>query len=76
MCGNVDLSRGQFSKIPWLFFEYHSSPGLKHSFSPQSRSGTVTELITSEFVRTVAIVNHGGIREFLDYSETLIDQFS
>lgn len=74
--GNVDLSKERFNKLPWLLFEYHSSPGVKHSFSPRSRSGNVTDLITSEFVRTVAIVNHEGIREFLDYSETLIDQFS
>jgi len=30
--GDIDLSKDKFESVPWLWYQYHMSPGLKHSF--------------------------------------------
>lgn len=69
--GNVDLADSRFTERPWVAYQYHLSPGLKHAASPAERSGSLTELMDSEYVRTIAVVNASGVEEFLRWSSQL-----
>ncbi len=67
--GDIDLSRDTFKSVPWLWYQYHMSPGLKHSsiYKPKDQI-KVEEFIESKYIRTVAIVTPSGIEEFLLYT--------
>jgi hypothetical protein len=64
MTGNIDLTKWGFEKVDWLWFQYNTSPGIKHSLSFHNWE-RLEELMANEFVRSVAIVNSAGIRDFL-----------
>jgi hypothetical protein len=67
--GNIDLSKDKFESVPWLWYQYHMSPGLKHtSISRPKDQIKVEEFIESKYIRTVAIVSPGGIEDFLLYT--------
>jgi hypothetical protein len=72
--GAVDLSKGNFNKLDWLWLQYNTSPGIKHSFSPETtmRADALETLMDDEFVRTVAIVSSAGIADFLEYTTDTI----
>jgi hypothetical protein len=64
--GDIDLSKDKFESVPWLWYQYHMSPGLKHSSIYQPKEQVkVEEFIESKYIRTVAIVSPSGIEEFL-----------
>ena len=67
--GDLDLSKDKFEPVPWLWYQYHMSPGLKHSsiYKPKDQI-KVEEFIESKYIRTVAIVSTDGIEEFLLYT--------
>src|SRR5262249_48165572 len=51
----------------WLFYQYPQSPGLKH----EVQRGTISQnpfsnMVARDFIRSVAIVSPGGLREFLE----------
>lgn len=56
---------------PWLWFQYHVSPGLQHGVERQAPKEedfsrpTLGDLIELEYARTIAIVGSGGIDAFL-----------
>lgn len=64
--GNIDLSNDKFESVPWLWYQYHMSPGLKHSsvYEPRERI-KVEEFIEAKYIRTIAIVSADGIEDFL-----------
>ena len=67
--GDIDLSKEKFESLPWLWYQYHMSPGLKHtSISPPRDQIKVEEFIESNYIRTIAIVSTDGIEEFLLYT--------
>ncbi len=67
--GDIDLSKDKFESVPWLWYQYHMSPGLKHTSIYQPREQIkVEEFIESKYIRTVAIVSPSGIEEFLLYT--------
>ena len=69
--GQVDLGDAQVKQVPWLWLQYHVSPGLQHSvdrnFSDDDRAGRpdLGRLLELEFARTIAVVGSGGIDAFL-----------
>lgn len=67
--GDIDLSKDGFESVPWLWYQYHLSPGLKHTsvYKPQDEI-KVEEFIEAKYIRTVAIVSASGIEEFLLYT--------
>lgn len=67
--GTVDLSRDSFEQVPWLWYQYHTSPGLRHSH-PLDRGHitSVDGLMDTFYVRTIAIVGHGGLEPFLRWT--------
>lgn len=69
--GNVDLGDSRFTERPWVAYQYHQSPGLKHAASPAERPGSLTELMDSEYVRTIPVVSAAGVAEFLRWSSEI-----
>lgn len=66
--GNVDIEDANFNEQQWLFYQYHLSPGIKHSSSPINRPTTIGGFMDSEYIRTIAIVSASGIEPFLQWS--------
>jgi hypothetical protein len=66
--GKIDLSNSSFTSVPWILYQYHLSPGLKHAYSPEDKPKALGGLMESEFARTIPIVSPSGIPEFLDWS--------
>lgn len=69
--GEVKLDSSKVTAKPWLWFQYHISPGLRHSLDrqvpndePFRRIG-LGDLLELEYARTVAIVGADGIDAFL-----------
>lgn len=66
--GKINIEDADFIEKPWLFYQYHLSPGIKHSASPDDRPPSIGSIMDSEYVRTIAIVNSSGIESFLRWS--------
>ncbi len=63
--GNVALKADDIKEVPWLFYHYNQSPGLKHSLNSSSLASTLQEVLYSEYVRTIAVVSASGVTDFL-----------
>ncbi len=66
--GKVDLSNSVFAEKDWLMYQYHQSPGIKHSSSPENMPSDLSKLLNTEFIRTIPIVSATGIASFLKWS--------
>jgi hypothetical protein len=55
-------------KLPWLAFDYHQSPELKHSLLEGGPSEDLSNFLGSHYARTVCIVASEGIDDFLSWS--------
>jgi hypothetical protein len=66
--GKVELTGTNFSKKDWILYQYHTSPGLKHSFSPPDCPSTLGALMEAEYIRTIPLVSPAGILDFLNWS--------
>ena len=51
--------------VPWLWYDYPQSPGLKHSVPQHIASHGLAILLYDRFVRTIAIVTPKGMKDFL-----------
>lgn len=66
--GKIDPSQmGQVKEERWVFYQYHQSPGLKHSLSSLASKRELAPLLDSEYVRTIPIVNAQSIVPFLEH---------
>lgn len=69
--GQVVPGSNDVVEKPWLWLQYHVSPGLQHGIDrqvpkdePFSRA-TLGDLLELEYARTIAVVGSGGIDAFL-----------
>lgn len=70
--GKVDLTKMNCEKQSWVVYQYHMSPGLKHSSSPLKLLNSFGEIMDSEYIRTIPIVSPSGIESFFNWaSESL-----
>ena len=52
--------------VQWLWYQYHQSPGLKHSVQETNFPVTdIEDTLFREFMRTIAVVTPAGLKEFL-----------
>jgi hypothetical protein len=65
LTGDLDKSKCDFEEVPSLYYQYHSSPGIKHSLDAKFQNNELPRLMQSEFVRTIAVVNSAAIGEFM-----------
>jgi hypothetical protein len=68
--GEIGQSDVHWNNVPYLFYQYHLSRGIKHSLkrfavTDESLIGGLSYSLLSEFIRTVAIVSASGIETFL-----------
>ncbi len=64
--GNIDSSKIHLQPRDWLYYQYPVSPGLKHSAERGSQPREFADLLEVDYLRTIAIVNAGGIGSFFD----------
>lgn len=69
--GKVELKDTKFQERPWIAFQYHLSPGIKHTASPSETPASLHAFMDSEYVRTIPIVTPGGIAAFLKWSSQI-----
>ena len=67
--GEMDPASLAPTPVPYLFYQYPVSPGIKHTAQPvpvqgSNYSGALSQAFASEFLRTIVVVNAGGIAEF------------
>jgi hypothetical protein len=69
---DVDLSTGKvpnetlkLKEQPFVYYQYHLSPGIKHRVDPRNISDELSRLLASEYIRTIPIVTATGIKEFI-----------
>jgi hypothetical protein len=63
--GNLPTESVKTRSKDWLWYQYHLSPGLRHSQFGLDRSSSISDALTHEFARCIAIVSPSGIDEFL-----------
>lgn len=67
--GNVALEQHKFEQANWIWFQYHTSTGLKHPHVIESDIvANFEHLMDSEYIRTIAIVSATGLDQFLIWS--------
>jgi len=69
--GNIDLSNSSFSEQEWVTYQYHLSPGIKHSSSPIAPTGDWGKFLNTEYIRSIPVVSPNGIELFLKWSSRL-----
>lgn len=71
LTGKVDITRAGFRNVPWLSYQYHLSPGVKHSFWQGNGPSDFPALLDLDFIRTIPIVSASGIATFLGWTYNL-----
>lgn len=80
--GKLASNDQRINEEPWVFYQYHRSPGLRHSLSigddstlaqyvpwpqyPFHGQDSLPELLDREYVRTIPVVNAKSFRRFLE----------
>jgi hypothetical protein len=65
--GISDVNNKELKSLEWLCYQYHTSPGIKHSRSPLAKPSDLGTLMQSEYIRTLPIVSPTGIEPFLKW---------
>jgi hypothetical protein len=63
--GQCAISDCEFREVDWLFYQYHLSPGIKHTATRDKECKEIAELLHYECVRTIPIVTAHGVPKFL-----------
>ena len=66
--GNVNLQSGQLERVPWIWYQYNVSPGIKHATEPQEKQTKLEDYMLAEHIRSIGIVSPSGIEEFLQHT--------
>ncbi|HRI38444.1 MAG TPA: hypothetical protein PLO50_07805 [Nitrospira sp.] len=65
--GKIEASDFEVRETEWLWYQYHQSPGLKHSAPTNYQPpGDIENILFYEFVRPIAIVTPKGLQTFLN----------
>ena len=62
-----DVNKQQLKPLGWLCYQYHTSPGIKHSRSPLGKPSALGNLMQSEYIRTLPIVSPTGVEPFFQW---------
>lgn len=66
--GKITLPETKVQEKPWIFYQYHQSPGLKHSVMAREQGTSLDKVLYNEYVRTIAVVSSNGVADFLERS--------
>ncbi len=71
----TDLTTGELAseyvnltRTDWLWYQYHTSPGIKYESDSRLAAGELGDALDREFVRSIAVVTADGIRNFLRWA--------
>jgi hypothetical protein len=59
-------------QVPWLWYQYNVSPGLKHCQVLKEKKKKVEDIMLDEYIRSIAVVSAGGVRDFLEHSSEFV----
>lgn len=69
LTGNINLEKMDLIEKPFLFYQYHLSPALKHSIEPTNAGRDDIGLVLEfDYARTIFVVSASGIEQFLQWS--------
>jgi hypothetical protein len=71
--GNIELTKESLNKKPWLLYQYHQTPSIKHLLNYQEADNSLGGMMDLEYVRTLSIVNSSGIESFLEWAQNIIN---
>lgn len=64
--GEINLSKEEIKSVPWLYYQYPMSLGLKHSVQNTAKEPRdLSSFLYRDYMRTIAIVSANGIEDFL-----------
>ena len=63
--GRLNISQASLTDEPWVYFQYHLSPGIKHTARRAEDFYTIETALDGEYIRTIPIVSACGIDRFL-----------
>lgn len=63
--GEISIMPEQVKTVPWLYYQYSMSPGLKHSINSKEETREISELLIRDYLRTIPIVSANGVEDFL-----------
>lgn len=69
--GNIDISNYAFKEVPWLFYQYILSPGIRHNLRSLRAKNTFSDFLEADYVRTVLIVNSAGLAKSIQLLSSL-----
>ena len=69
--GNVDPKAAGLIPKPYVMYQYHLSPGIKHEWPRFPLPRELGDILDTEYVRTVHIVSTSGIDSFLSFMSDL-----
>ena len=71
--GKIDFSDAGFKRVDWVSYQYHLSPGIKHSYWMGNGPSELPDLMDLDFIRTIPIVSPEGLGSFLQWSSFRLD---
>jgi hypothetical protein len=69
--GNVTFKDTDIESKPWIAYQYHQSPNLKHSLVSGTWPNKIGDILDFAYVRTVLVVSASGIESFLGWASNL-----
>ena len=63
--GRLDASSPGMESVPWLLYQYHQSPGIRHALLDLDAMPDLGDYLWHESARTIAIISPSGIEHFL-----------
>jgi len=64
--GKIKLTDESLVERGWIYYQYHLSPGLKHSMKDLSTTeDSFSKILDQEYIRTILIISASGIEDFL-----------
>lgn len=75
--GNIDLAESEFKSINWLLYQHNQSPNIKYECDSMEKiwrrtisrelplATELSDVLLTDYARTVAIVNSAGVESFL-----------
>lgn len=67
--GRVMLNPDGLREVEWLVYQYHPSPGIKHTLGIDAKMRDLSDALLAEFTRSVMIVSAGGIDSFFSWCD-------
>ena len=74
--GEINREMLEPIEADYLFYQYHLSPGIKHSIAPCHNRGELSHVLQADVIRTIPIVSAKGITNFLKTFNAIEFSFS